>query len=219
MSVPEKDNRIEFPPTLIDFDNQVGVTGQLHDTFPAAGQQPRYDWMRIALIGLLSCQSSNDPPTQYRIGTPWFNRVKNAYYIWNGSDWVSIASFISLMDLTASSGDTDTILSLSEWFTQVQDILSSIKPRSTFSGKSSANGVTSIPVPATVQDFIKDIFTLLRPIVHINGLLIDPRLTPFSAGCPTNIELLGGITLKKNDTFTVFIERYDLFFVDDVIAS
>jgi hypothetical protein len=219
MAVPEKDNRIQLPPTLIDFDDQVGITGQDHDNFPAAGQQPRFDWMRIFCIGLLSCQSSNDPPTQYRIGTPWFNRVKNAYYIWSGTDWVSIASFISLMDITGSGGTTDTILSLSEWFTQVQDILSSIKPRVTYSGHASLNGIISIPVPSTVQDLIKDIFTLLRPIVHINGLLIDPRLTPFSAGCPTNIELLGGVKLNKNDTFTVIIERYDLFLSDEVIAS
>lgn len=218
MAQPEHDNRIQLPPTPVDFDNVVGVTGQAHDTYPAAGQQPRFDWQRIFLIGLLSCQSSNDPPTQYRTGTVWFKRDKKAYYIWDGTAWTSIAAFIPLADL--GIGDSaGSVLSLSEWFAQVQAILSSIKPRSTFSGKSSANNITKIPVPQTVQDFIKDIFTLLSPVVHINGLLIDPRLTPFSAGCPKNIELLGGVKLKKNDTFTVFIERYDLFFVDDVIAS
>ena len=57
-----QDNRLQFPPTLIDFVNVVGETGQAHDNFPEPGQA-RYDWMRMAIIGLLSLQSSALPPT------------------------------------------------------------------------------------------------------------------------------------------------------------
>ncbi len=62
------DNRIRFPSAKIDFAVDVGLTDQEHDGFPGPGQPPRYDWMRLFLHGLLSHQSSESEPTEYRSG-------------------------------------------------------------------------------------------------------------------------------------------------------
>ena len=66
------DNRIRFSTSAIDFQNDVGLTQQQHDTYPSPNTQARYDWMRMYLIGLLSNQSSCDQPSQYRPGTMWY---------------------------------------------------------------------------------------------------------------------------------------------------
>ena len=75
------DNRLQFPPTRIDFDTQVGITGQAHDLFPGPNQQPRFDWLLCWFIALLANQSSFDEPTQYREGTLWFDLNLNALKI------------------------------------------------------------------------------------------------------------------------------------------
>ena len=212
MSISEHDNRIQLPPTEVDFDDVVGITGQAHDDFPAAGQA-RYDTMRSYLIGLLSCQSSEDPPTQYRTGTLWFNRDKRAYYVWDGVNWTSLASFIAVQE---TSGD---ITSLADWSTAAQVKLDTVQPQITFSGRSVVDSSTTIPVPNAVQTAIADIFELLSPIVYINGLLIDPRSSRFSVGCPTSILLLNDVNLDIGDRFTVIIERFDMAVSDDIIVS
>jgi len=239
MSIPESDNRIQFPPTLIDFDNQVGVTGQFHDSYPAPGQQPRYDWMRMVLIGLLSLQSSTEPPTQYRTGTLWYDKDRDVIKIWNGTAWVSISNVIEVSEIATSAASTSP-LTLTEWYSQAQEKLLSIQPRVTFSGISSADDVTRIPVPDSVQALISGIASLLRPIVFIrpkreirvseecethtatllenNSVLIDPRECKFSDGCPNYIELLGSDVLNTGDKFTVIIERFDLFVTETVVA-
>jgi hypothetical protein len=214
MSIPEHDNRMQFPPTLIDFDDQVGVTGQLHDTYPAPGQQPRYDWFRMAIIALLSMQSSEDPPTQYRTGTPWFNRTNNTIEVWSGTAWVGIATFIGLE--TSLSGDVTDLLG---WYNSAKVKLTKIQPRITYSGRSSASNVATIPVPTSVQTTITGLESILRPLVYINGALVDPRLCNFNPGCPNSILLSGGVTLDRNDNFTVMIEYFDQFLSEDVIAS
>ena len=208
------DNRIQFPPTEVDFDGVVGTTGQDHDTFPAPGQPPRFDWMRSVIIGLLANQSSDDPPTQYRVGTLWFNRTKQALFIWDGSAFVSVASHIAMMESTDG-----TILSLADWFLLVQDKLESIQPRITFSGYCLANNAQIIPVPEAVRDEIEYVYELLHPLVYINGMLVDPRLTSFSVGCPTSVVLRDPANLSKDDRFTVIVERFDLEHTDDVVVG
>lgn len=210
--VTDKDDRIQLPPTLVDFDNVVGITGQLHDNFPAGGQQPRYDWMRSFLIGLLACQSSNDPPTQYRIGTPWYNRIKKGYFTWNGTAWVSLSEVIIV------SEDSSGTISLATSLALIQQKLLSIQPRLTFSGYCTNPNVVTIPIPSTAQSAIVDIGNLLRPLVYINGHLIDPRLCAFNTSCPSLIILSGTAKLQVGDKFTVIIERFDVFISEDVIA-
>jgi len=215
MSIPESDNRIQFPPTPVDFDNVVGTTGQLHDSFPAGGQAPRYDWMRMVLIGLLANQSSADEPTQRRTGTTWFNRTKDALEIFTGSGFVDLAQ---VLELAAASTDGSTAqVTLASWYADVKAAIASIRPRFTFSGISSADSVSAIPVPQSIQDAMAGIVDDLHPLVYVEGILVDPRLTRFSAGCPSLIQLLGD-PLSSNDKFTVVIERFDLMISEDVVA-
>jgi hypothetical protein len=210
----EHDNRIQLPPTAIDFLNQVGETGQAHDDFPMGGTQPRYDWMRLYLIGLLSLQSSNDPPSQYRTGTLWYRRSDNSILIWNGTDWVDLAHSILLRDsITDSTSST-----LADFYTYVMDRMNSILPRCTFSGKFVNSNPTSIPVPAAIQTKIENVKNLMKPELFVNGLLIDPRLYQFSASCPLLIELTAGIGIVSGDKFTVIIEGFDVFVSDEVLA-
>lgn len=214
MAKSETDNRIQFPPTEVDFDNVVGITNQDHDNFPAPGQQPRYDWMRSVVIGLLSNQSSVDPPTQYRTGTTWYNRTKQSMFVWDGSAFASLAAHIALMESTDGS-----VLSLSDWFMLVQDKLESLQPKITFGGRSERDGAQSIPVPLSIQETIADIYEMLHPVVYKNGLLIDPRFSSFSTGCSSSVELRGDVRLNKNDRFVVMIERIDQIHPDDVVIS
>jgi hypothetical protein len=214
MATDEHDNRISFPATEVDFADVVGTTGQDHDGFPDGGQQPRFDWMRLYLIGLLSCQSSEEPPTQYRTGTVWFSRSRNAYFVWFNDAWRSLSEFIAVMENTDGS-----VLSLSDWFELAETKLDSIQPRITYSGSSVVDNVTSIPVPDSVQERIEPIVQYLHPLVYKNGQLIDPRSTRFAEGCPTVIELLNDENLDEGDRFTVIIESFHLMLTDDVVAS
>lgn len=210
----DNDNRIQLPPGLIDFLNVIGITGQAHDNFPGPGQQPRYDWMRSFLIGLLSLQSSNDPPTQYRFGTLWCSKITKTINVWNGTAWVSLQEFIQIG--TDSGGNTVT---LAQHLQAITAQLESITPRMTFSGFSAANNVTTIPVPSQVQTALGSNPFGLVPVVYINGLLVDPRKSVFEPGCPAKISLLGGVKMSKNDRFTVVVERFDVAVVTDVVAA
>lgn len=213
MAITDSDNRIQLPPTEVDFDNVVGITGQAHDSYPDGGQQPRWDWMRSFLIGLLSMQSSNDPPTQYRIGTPWFDRTRQAVYVWSGTAWTSLSEFIAV----ATVGTT--VVTLDEKLEEVETALLSIQPRMTYSGYCTNNNVYSIPIPSQISDALGANPTELRPLVYINGELADPRKVRFESACPSKIILSGGVKLDQNNVFTVIIERFDIFVVDDVVAS
>jgi hypothetical protein len=210
MTIPETDNRIQLPPTLIDFEDEVGVTGQDHDDFPDAGQQPRYDWMRLFLIGLLSHQSSEDKPTQFRTGTTHYDRARSAYEYYNGTTWRDIANAIILEE------DSDDALTLAEWFTIATEQLSSIRPKIVWSGNVSANDITLIPIPNSAKDEIEGLCDDLHPVVYQNGLQIDPRNTRFATSCPSSVELLNGEELNDGDRYTVVVEKIDLLVPGDV---
>jgi len=210
MAIPEHDNRLQFPPTLIDFDNQVGITGQAHDNYPAPGQQSRYDWQRMFLISLLANQSSDSPPTQYRTGTIWFNRTTVAFEYYNGTEWKELSNAIQLK-LEAS----DPSYTLQQFFVDSVDKLNAIKKKFTFSGESNNNHVKTIPIPANIVTEINDTY---NPLVYINGLLVDPRLCRLSPGCPNSVELLGSIKLNRGNKFTVIIDHFDIFDSNSVIV-
>lgn len=96
MALPN--NTIRFPAPEIDFDTQVGTTGQDHDNYPSKLTQARYDWMRLVIIGLLSCQSSDQEPTQYRDGTWWFDLGTNTMKIRTGNEWQPAAAVLAVAD-------------------------------------------------------------------------------------------------------------------------
>jgi hypothetical protein len=205
----EFNNSIRYPPTLIDFDDDVGITGQAHDTYPAGGQQPRWDWMRITLIGLLSLQSSKTAPTQYRTGTPWFDKNTDTIKIWSGTDWEPISKFIG----TGTDTDTDNLYNT---LNDIQSRISSVLPTAIFSGSCTKN-TTRIKVPDSVNTLLSTTYTELRPLVYKNGLLVDPRRCSLSPSCPLYIDLVD--TLIVGDTFTVIIQHFDGFVTDTVYAS
>lgn len=212
MSIPEIDNRIRIQPTEVNFDDTVGITGQAHDNFPDKGQQPRYDWMRSFLIGLLSNQSSASEPLEFRTGSLWFKRgTDNIFKVWDGDNWVDIANHIAL------STDGDQVLTLAKWFDDIRTKVDAIQPRFSFSGNATSDNITSIPIPVEIQGQITDINSL-RPFVYINGLLVDPRNSNFNAGCPTSVELSGGVDIDDGDSFTVVIEKVDIFITDEIVV-
>lgn len=189
------DNRIQFPPTRIDFENDVGETGQSHDSYPDAGQQPRYDWMRMYLIGLLAHQSSTTVPDQYREGTIWFNLNDNTLKIYSNGVWVDISDAIKL-DVD-SDGDPIT---LSAFYTSIKTLLG-YKPTTSFSGSSSNNNVTTIPVPSALRSSMG---SGSRAFVWVNGLMLDPRLVSYSSqSSPSSLILDSSVALMNGDTFTV----------------
>jgi hypothetical protein len=121
MSLP--DNRIRFPSALIDFTTDVGVTGQEHDNYPAPGQA-RYDWLRMYLLGLLSCQSSHTEPTQFREGTWWFDLNGPEMKVRVGGNWRPASEVIMAGSLT-----------LAEFYGQFVDLQNRVNELSDLAGR------------------------------------------------------------------------------------
>lgn len=195
MTLP--DNRIRFPAGKIDLDTDVGATGQDHDTYPTAGTQARADWMNIAIIGLLSQQSSYSEPTQYRDGTPWFDLTTSELKIRFNNEWVSFADVVHLK----VSGE-ETGVSLTDWYNDVYQSVDNAFPDITFSGTVTSTTTTSITIPTSLRTYLT---TTSRAFVYQNGLLLDPRLCTLTpSGSPTSIIVP---TLESGDKFTVVIRR------------
>ena len=190
------DNRIRFSPTTIDFENEVGITGQDHDGYPAPQTQARYDHMRMVLIALLSNQSSYNEPNQYRDGTLWFDLNTLQLKIRKGLSWVSLSEVISLEE------DESGITTLSDWFNSVSQSLGSLAPEITFSGIAATNSTTLI-IPESLRIYL---YSDSRPFVYKNGLLLDPRTTVLdSTSNPTTI--ISQTAFSSGDNFTVLIKR------------
>lgn len=208
--MPLPDNRLRFPAPLIDFTTEVGDTGQDHDNFPGASVQPRYDWMLMWYIALLSNQSSYEEPSEYRPGTIWFDLNTNVLKIWNGLEWASMSTTIPLVQ----GLDADSTTTLQEWYDEVATSLLTVAPEMTFSGISEVNNATIIPVPDSLQASISEQNS--RPFVHINGLLIDPRDCEFQT--TATVVLKNGVVLNEEDTFTVEIKNISppLFYTPNV---
>lgn len=192
MTLP--DNRLRLPVVAIDFDNEVGITGQDHDSWPAPGEQARYDWMRLWLISLLANQSSYDEPSQYRDGTIWFDLNTSELKVrkpidTNTSGWVSLAETISVGDQY-----------LSDFVTEIQDYISALAPEITWSGHCVTNDSTVIPVPSVVSSYID--VSKTRPMLYVNGILSDPRTVSWHTGPSVRIV---GWSLSSGDTFTVIV--------------
>lgn len=197
--MPTRDNRIRFPAARIDFENDVGVVGQDHDDYPAAGGQARYDWMRMFLIGLLSCQSSETAPTQCREGTLWFDLTTNSMKVYSGGEWVDLAATIALTE-----ADSDgNVLSLATWYSQANTLLSGLAAEIVFSGTCTSDGITTIAVPSSLQSGLE---SDSRVFLYINGSLVKPTSATL-IGNPLSTIRLSGVSLSADDSFTVVIRR------------
>ena len=105
MSSTLPDNRLRFQPATIDFTNQVGLTGQNHDNYPAPNTQARYDWMRMCIIALLSSQSSHLEPEEFRDGSLWFDLNTSTLKIRSNNDWRPISEVIEVSQNTGITLD------------------------------------------------------------------------------------------------------------------
>ncbi len=197
--MPTTDNRIRFPATRIDFENDVGLTGQDHDDYPAAGGQARYDWMRMFLVGLLSCQSSEVEPTQCRAGTLWFDLTSNVLKVYVNSTWVSLADAIGLTE-----PDSDgNVVTLSSWYAEAQDLLAGLAAEVVFSGTCTADGITTVEIPSGLRAGLE---TDSRVFLYVNGALITPTNCTI-IGNPLSTIRLSGVSLSNGDSFTAVIRR------------
>lgn len=199
------DNRLRFPATRLDLATEVGETSQQHETFPAAGQPPRADWLLMWFISLLSNQSSYDEPSQYRIGSLWYDLNTTSFKIYDGSTWVDLANSISINGVP-----------LSDWATAADAVLTSATPEVTFSGRCIANNTTNIAVPIALRSQID--ITNSRPFLYRNGILLDPRNISFQTDA---LLTLSNDSLSNGDRFTVIVRNIvsSGFHIPDVIAG
>ena len=200
MALP--DNRMRFPAPKIDFETEVGTTGQDHDNYPAPGQA-RYDWLRMSLISLLANQSSDSEPTQYREGTFWFDLNGPELKIRLNNAWVPASDSLMLGTTT-----------LTAWYEGIQANIAAAAPTITFSGTAYSNSLTLIEMPSTITELVDPIRN--KAFVYINGLLQDPRSTLLSG--PT-IVLTDGVELNIGDKYTVELKNVSHFHEPNVNLS
>jgi len=205
------DNRIRFDAPLIDFSGAVGLSGQNHDNYPAPNTQARYDHLRMYLIGLLSCQSSDSQPTEYREGTWWFDTTINMMKIYANSAWQDASNVIRLG--TASNGDTIT---LQNWYDTINDTVQSIKSEICFQSVIVSSNVTLIPIPSSLQSLI---IPDSKAFVTVNGIAINPLLTTLEPGTtPTAVKVPVDLSIGDKVSITIkFIPSSRFFLTEQTV--
>jgi len=184
------DNRIRFTENIIDFDNDVGLTGQDHDDYADPGTAVRYDLMRMIILGLLANQSSTEETSEHRPGTIQYDLNEFFYKCSDGNKLDDISKCIKISDK-----------SLHLWSQLISEKIEYFMPSGAFSGVA-RNNANSISIPKNLQPISK---SPNEPLVFINGKLVDPSLTNFNNGCPVCI-VLDEVNLEEADTFVVFIK-------------
>jgi hypothetical protein len=216
MSLP--DYRIRFPAPLIDFSTEVGLTGQDHDNYPAPGAQARYDHLRLYLIGLLGNQASFQQPSEFSTGTIWLDlsdqiteSTAGGLKIYNNNQWNDIASSISLRDGTSST-------SLEDWYVnEASVILKSLSPEIFFGGRCTTTGLSKIPIPTSLNQYINDRES--RIFLTVNGSAIDPREIAITAVGAQKYVDISPSAFDANDEFFVTIRRIpnQTFYTESVV--
>jgi hypothetical protein len=181
---------MKFPVTEVDFVNDVGTTGQLHDDYPAPLTSPRFDWMRMELMGLLANQSAFGHPMNHRIGTIHYNLNDNAYESSDGTTFLPISSFIK-------AADSD----LANWSQDVENAISWNKLKMIFGGYAIQRSKV-IKVPESIQSYVSQ---STRITFYKNGKIIEPNGITISSGCPVCLNLSGDSILKTSDKFIVIV--------------
>lgn len=189
--MPLPDNRLRFPAPRIDFENDVGLTDQAHDSYPEIGAPLRFDHMRMAIIALLANQSSFTEPTDYRDGTLWFDLNEPATLkIRADGAWTSLADVIQ----------ANTTQTLQQWMTSIESSLSGVAPNATFSGTAAAE-ITSVQLPSAIRTVAGN--ANAKALLYVDGLLRDPRRNRIVSG--TTLQLLDNEVIGRGSNYTVII--------------
>ena len=193
-----QDNRIRFTSSLIDFINDVGTTGQNHDNYPSPGQQARFDHLRMFLIGLLSSQSSENEPNEYREGTWWFDLTNNTIKIRSNNNWVQASKVIQLgLDIN------DQPITLQDWYDAIAINIQSVQSDIFFYTKIVSNNLTLLPIPSLLQS---KVIPGSKAFVHINGVLVNPIITELEpSNNPTAIRIP---SVSNGDTVVAVIKYF-----------
>jgi hypothetical protein len=208
MSIP--DYRIRFPSAKIDFDEDVhggSPDGQDVNDFPEPGQA-RYDWMRMVVIGLLANQSSEEEPMNYKIGTLWMNLNDEFFKYFNGEEFAELANAIRI-------GET----SLKDWSELVDETVGKVTEAASFTGVAQST-ITEIDVPDSA--LVAASYDNNHPVLYKNDLLVDPRLTTFNLDRDKVLLLdndAGSVDLRRNDRYTILIQRLDTVVPETIIVS
>lgn len=184
------DNRIRFDAPLIDFNGTVGLSGQNHDNYPTPNQQARYDHMRMYLIGLLSCQSSDSPPNEYREGTWWFDTTVNMMKVYSNGAWTDASNTIRLGTTT-----------LQDWYDTISSTVQSIQSEVCFQTAIVSPGIMLIPIPGPLQSLI---IQGSRAFVTVNGIAINPLITTLEPGTtPTAVKVPVNLNIDDKVSITI----------------
>jgi len=175
---------------VINFATEVGLTGQDHDNYAEPGSYPRYDWMRMIVLGLLANQTSDKTPTEFRPGTLWYDLT--SFFFKCSQDGI-------FGDL---SKNIQVNIDLKSWSEHINYLMRLFIPTGTFSGIAYGHS-TSINIPNKLQPFA---IPPNKPYLFKLGKMISPDLMRFNTGCPVCIELTGDAILASGDHFTVFIQ-------------
>jgi hypothetical protein len=147
----------------------------------------------MALLGLLSNQSSYVEPHNFRTGTLWYNLNRNRFNACQRDYLCNISEF-----LRATNSE-----SLEEWSRRVHGRLDRIVPRATFSGQAHEN-TDVINIPDDIQHLFLPTTSLK---FYKNGKLVAPHGVSVCFGCPVCLELSGDSVLQSGDSFTVFLSE------------
>jgi hypothetical protein len=205
------DYKIRLPSDLIDFEEDVhggSLDGQQINDFPQPGQA-RWDWMRMVILGLLANQSSEDEPINYKIGTIWMNLNDNFYKYFDGENFEEIARAVRMGEMN-----------LEDWGEAVEDTVGKVTEAATFSGTIETTGVTEVDIPSDA--LAAAAYPNNHPVLYLNQFLIDPRLTAFNINRNTVLLLdneYGSIDTRKDDVFTIMIQRLDEVVPETVIVA
>jgi hypothetical protein len=199
------DNRIRLDETPVDFDKS-GTTGQLHDEYPAARSQARYDQMRTFLMGLLANQSCDESivtgsePYEKRVGTLWYKKHAKLFSLFanktEGDAWDdALAKYIGVQT-------GEEVESIQSAIDSIRAMLAYAAPRLIWCGYFVSDSARSIPVPDEYQAYLSDEHML--PMLYIAGKFIDPRLVIKSG---TYIIINESVKFLSRQDYTVILEH------------
>lgn len=219
----DEDNRIDFTEFPVDF-VRMGTTGQAHDNYPAPNTQARFDLMRQFLIGLLANQATdeeaNGEPFEKRTGTLWFKKKAKLLDIFNGNGFDSLAKYIGV-EVSEESEETEegeTLVSIRTVQDVLDELLSSqqfVAPNVIWSGFFTEDSDGDIPIPDEFLGYA--LLPNVGPIVHLDGLLVDPRRSNIISGNPAYVNI--SVSVESGQSYTVMLQHITEIKQEDVPAQ